>query len=134
MGKNRTLIAVIGFVVGIAASTASWGWGGQPIQNVNDAAIVSAKPLSLAQVKLAIMSAGVTLGWNMAEESPGMIKATLNLRTHTAVVKIPYDANKYSIIYMSSVNLDEKDGKIHKNYNSWVQNLSKKIGTEALRL
>ena len=30
------------------------------------------------------------------------------------------------------INLDEKDGKIHKNYNSWVQNLSKKIGTETL--
>ena len=104
-----------------------------PIQNVNDAAIVSANPVQAAQVKSAIMVAGTSLGWQMTEVRPGLIQGTLNLRKHTAVVDIPYSTTKYSIVYKSSVNLDERDGQIHKNYNSWVQNLSKKIGTELLR-
>ena len=109
-------------------------WAVQPIQDVNDAPIVSSKPVQAAQVKAAILVAGTSLGWKMEEVSPGQIRGTLNLRTHTAIVDVPYSTTKYSIVYKSSVNLNEKDGQIHKNYNSWVQNLSKKIGSELLRL
>ncbi len=133
MNKNHATLAIIGLMLWLGTSTASWGWGGQPIQNVNDAAVASANPLKLAQVRTAILASGISLGWTMAEVKPGLIQATLNLRKHTAVVEIPYSETKYSIIFKSSINLDEKDGKIHKNYNSWVQNLSKKIGTETLR-
>lgn len=128
----KTVCAVMGLTLCLSMSTASWG--AQPIQNVNDAAVVSAKPVKIEQVKSAIMIAGTSLGWQMAEISPGLIQGTLNLRKHTAVVDIPYSSAKYSIVYKSSINLDERDGQIHKNYNSWVQNLSKKIGTELLRL
>ena len=109
-------------------------WAVQPIQNVNDAPIVSSNSVQAAQVKAAILVAGTSLGWKMEEVSPGHIRGTLNLRTHTAIVDVPYSTTKYSIVYKSSVNLNEKDGQIHKNYNSWVQNLSKKIGSELLRL
>ena len=127
----KTACAVMGFTLCCGISTASWG--AQPIQNVNDAAVVSAKPVKIEQVKSAIMIAGTSLGWQMAEAGPGLIQGTLNLRKHTAIVDITYSTAKYSIVYKSSINLDEKDGQIHKNYNSWVQNLSKKIGTELLR-
>ena len=133
MRNINSAFATLGLVVCLSASMASWGWGGQPIQNVNDAAIVSEKALPVAQVKTAIMFAGTSLGWKMAEVGPGLIQGTLNLRKHTAVVDIPYSATKYSIVYKSSINLDEKDGHIHKNYNSWVQNLSNKIGGELRR-
>ena len=132
MVNIKMACAVMGFALCFGISTASWG--AQPIQNVNDAAIVSAKPVKIEQVKSTIMIAGTSLGWKMAEVSPGLIQGTLNLRKHTAVVDISYSASKYSIVYKSSVNLDEKDGQIHKNYNSWVQNLSNKIGSELLRL
>jgi hypothetical protein len=121
----------MGLALCLFAPTASWGV--RPIENVNDAPVVSANPVPATQVKTAIMAAGISLGWQMAEVSPGLIQGTLNLRRHTAVVDIPYSATKYSIVYKSSVNLDEKDGQIHRNYNSWVQNLSKKIGTELAR-
>ena len=130
---NSGLTKTLCLALGLGLSAASWSWGGQPIQNVNDATVVSASPVQTSQVKSAIMIAGTSLGWQMAEVSPGLIQGTLNLRKHTAVVDIPYSAAKYSIVYRSSINLDEKDGQIHKNYNSWVQNLSKKIGTELLR-
>ena len=132
MTNVKSACAVMGLTLCLSMSTASWG--AQPIQNVNDAAVVSAKPVKIEQVKSAIMIAGTSLGWKMAEVSPGLVQGTLNLRKHTAIVDIPYSTAKYSIVYKSSINLDERDGQIHKNYNSWVQNLSKKIGTELLRL
>ena len=133
MRKTNSTFATISLALWLGLSTASWSWGGQPIQNVNDASVVSASPVQMSQVKSAIMVAGTSLGWKMVEVNPGLIQGTLILRKHTAVVDIPYSTAKYSIVYKSSINLDEKDGQIHKNYNSWVQNLSKKIGTELLR-
>lgn len=131
MRNVRSAFATVDLGRCLGASTASWGM--QSIQNVNNAPIVSANPVPAAQVKTAIMNAGISLGWQMAEVRPGLIQGTLNLRKHTAVVDIPYSATKYSIVYKSSVYLDEIDGQIHRNYNSWVQNLSKKIGTELAR-
>lgn len=121
----------MGLALCLGASAASWGV--QPIQNVSGAPLVSANAAPAAQVKTALMNAGTSLGWQMAGVSPGQGHGTLNLRKHTATVDIPYSATKYSIVYKSSVNLDEIDGQIHRNYNSWVQNLSKKVGTELPR-
>lgn len=133
MQKINAALVTIGLTVWLGASTASWGWGAQPIQNVVDAPVTSTNPMPVAKVKTSILAAGTELGWKMADIGPGVIQGTLNLRKHTAVVDITYTATKYSIVYKSSINLDEKDGQIHKNYNSWVQNLSRKIGAEVLR-
>ena len=65
---------------------------------------------------------------------PGLLEGTLRLREHTAVVDIAYSTSNYSIVFKSGVNLSEKDGQIHKNYNGWVQNLDRGIGTELSRL
>jgi hypothetical protein len=102
------------------------------IQNVNQAPVVASqgKTLTHDQVRAAILRAGAALKWQMADEGPNMIVGTLNLRTHTAVVEIPYSPSTYSIKYRSSVNLNEKDGLIHKNYNGWVQNLTRGINTQ----
>ena len=63
----------------------------------------------------------------MKVEKPGLIVGTLNLRTHTAVVDIPFTASNYSILYRSSVNLNQQGDQIHSNYNGWVQNLDQAI-------
>jgi hypothetical protein len=103
-----------------------------PIQNVSQAPVVTAsgKGLSTDQVRAAILRAGATLGWQMKEEGPGMLAATLQLRNHTAVVAIPYSAQSYSLQYRSSTNLDEQGGNIHKNYNGWIQNLTRSINAQ----
>lgn len=100
-----------------------------PIYNVNDAPVASAsgKAMTAAQVRSAILTAGAALGWQMADAGPGRIVGTLNLRTHQAVVEIPYSAKSYSIVYKSSQNLSEANGTIHTNYNGWVQNLDRGI-------
>jgi hypothetical protein len=120
--RIQTLFAAI--VVAVAV---------QPIMNVPDAPAISAsgKPLSKDQVRGAIVRAGAALGWQMKDEGSNMLVGTLQLRTHTAVIGIPYSASNYSVKYRSSANLDEKDGKtIHKNYNGWIQNLTRGINAQ----
>jgi hypothetical protein len=106
------------------------------IYNVNDAPVQTAngKTPTAAQVRTAILVAGVGLGWKFVDAGPGKLEGTLNLRTHTAVIEVPYSAKSYTIKYKSSENLNEANGTIHSNYNGWVQNLDRAIQQELLRL
>ena len=117
-------------VLAVAISVA--GCNTMPIQNVSQAAATNAagKALTKEQVRGAIIRAGASLGWQMKDEGTDMLVGTLQLRKHTAVVEIPYTASNYSIKYRSSENLDEKGGNIHKNYNGWIQNLTRGITTQ----
>ena len=63
----------------------------------------------------------------MNEAGPGVIKARQQNRDHVAEVRINYTATGYTINYDSSLNLQAANGKIHKNYNRWVNNLDKDI-------
>lgn len=119
----RTILAVI-LVIGAIAGCKS-----VPIQNVSNVAITSSsgKPLSPSEVRTAIVQSGVSLGWKITDDGPEKLVGTLVLRTHTAVVDIPYSGSSYSVNYKSSVNLNEGEGQIHKNYNSWIQNLTRAI-------
>jgi hypothetical protein len=120
-----TMLAVAA-AASIAACTSA------PIMNVDQNAVVTAsgKALSAEQVKSAIIRAGAGLGWQMKDAGPGLLVGTIQLREHTAVVDIPYTASAYSIKYKSSVNLKESGGSIHKNYNGWIQNLTKAITSQ----
>ena len=106
------------------------------IYNVADAPVTtpSGKAPSATQVRSAIITAGTSLGWSIKDAGAGKLEGTLRLREHTAVVDIPYSAARYSITYKSSENLQAADGKIHKNYNGWVQNLDRAIRTEISRI
>ena len=74
-----------------------------------------------------IRRAGVGLGWAMEDAGPGLIRGTLNLRTHQAVVDIPYDRQRFSIRYAGSTDLNYDGTSIHSNYNGWVQRLEQTI-------
>jgi hypothetical protein len=82
------------------------------------------------QVRGAIVRAGAALGWIVKDAGPGKLHAILLIRTHTAEVDIPYSSASYSIAYSSSVNLEESGGKIHRNYNGWIQNLNRGINAQ----
>ena len=103
-----------------------------PIQNVENASVttIANKPLTPEQVRAAIVRAGSGLGWIMKDASPGQLTGTIALRTHTAEVSIPYSATSYSIGYKSSTNLNEGSGKIHRNYNGWILNLTRAINAQ----
>ncbi|MFK3704260.1 hypothetical protein EDF73_104337 [Raoultella sp. BIGb0138] len=109
-------IAVVGTLAGCARTA--------PVEQIQTT--VSAGH-SDAQVKQAILRAGVQRQWIMSETAPGTIAARQQARDHVAEVRINYSATGYSIHYVSSSNLMASDGKIHKNYNRWVHNLDKDI-------
>ena len=122
----KSKFAVLAVVVAMA------GCSVVPIMNVKDAVATSAsgKALTKDEVRSAILRAGSTLGWQIKDESPDLLVGTIQLRKHLAVIEIPYSANSYSIKYRSSNNLDESSGKIHKNYNGWIQNLTRGINAQ----
>jgi hypothetical protein len=101
---------------------------------IRDAAIPAAvgQNLTMDQVAKGIVAAGAKHGWAMKTERPGHIVGTLLIRSHMAVVDIPYTASSYSIIYKDSSNLNYDAGskKIHANYSSWVRNLHVSIQRE----
>ena len=61
----------------------------------------------------------------MAVVKPGEIIGTLNVRSHQAIVTIPYTSKTYSILYKDSSNLkyDADKQTIHGNYAGWIQRL-----------
>ncbi|OQW63732.1 MAG: hypothetical protein BVN28_04180 [Nitrospira sp. ST-bin4] len=101
--------------------------GGAQIYQVKDAPVQTAtgKQPSLEDVQKAIITAGVGLNWQMAVAKPGEIIGTLNVRSHQAVVSIPYTTKNYSIVYKDSTNLKYNAEKqtIHENYTGWIQRL-----------
>ena len=62
---------------------------------------------------------------NGSPEARRDCRYALNVRSHQAVVSIPYTAKAYSILYKDSSNLkyDEAAQTIHENYASWIQRL-----------
>ena len=108
--RTLRILAILLAAVSIAACTTA------PIHNVSNAPITSA--------------AGAALGWQMHEIAPGKLGASIALRKHTAEIEIPYSTKQYSIVYKNSINLDEKGGQIHKNYNGWIQNLTRGINAQ----
>jgi type IV pilus biogenesis protein CpaD/CtpE len=123
---------IFAIVAAIAATMTITACTSVPIMNVDQAPVttVTNRALTTAQVRSAIVQAGTSLGWQMRDEAPGMLVGTLQLRTHSAVVAIPYSTTSYSIQYRSSTNLDASGGMIHRNYNGWIQNLTRAINAQ----
>lgn len=89
--------------------------------------------LSADAVQKAILAACSQRGWHATNVSPGLIEARIVVRgKHTVVVDIPYTAEKYSIKYKSSSNMEYQadKGKIHPNYNKWVNLLNNDINIQ----
>jgi len=98
---------------------------------------------SLADLAAAIRAAATERGWRITDESPGLMHATLVVRTHRASIVIGFDESNFWIEYRDSLNLDYnpddvrttrnkrlliiKGPRIHKNYNLWVEQLAESI-------
>jgi hypothetical protein len=83
-------------------------------------------------VEQAIVDAMTKLRWIVVKERPGVIRGTLNLRRHVAIITVTYTSEWYHIAYAGSENLHYErwpDGsaKIHLNYNGWIKNLMRQI-------
>ena len=122
------LVLITAFAAGCALA---------PIYNVEKQPVVTHTPNpTMDQVGKAIQVAGSSRGWVMQPDGPGHMTGTLNQRDHTAVVDVSYSTTQYSINYKSSnaLKYDAKTGKIHSNYNKWIQYLDSAIKTELARI
>ena len=118
---SRGIVVVAAAVLLTACATTL-----QPVYNVSQSPIV-AKVRTSDDVSKAIVRAGTGLGWQMIPDRPGHITGTLKVRAHLAVVDIDYNPKSYSIKYKESSNLNYDGSNIHRNYNSWIQNLDRQI-------
>lgn len=116
------LVSIV-FITGCAGTT--------PIQNVSQTVIGSH---TTAEVQKAILAGGINRGWVMIPAAEGVINGKLINRDHTVEIQINYNANNYQIKYISSTNMDAKNGKIHSKYNRWIANLNKDIQIQLNRL
>ena len=99
----------------------------------------------LADLAAAIRKAANEEGWRIIAEAPGVMQASLHVRSHEAVVSIGFDESNFWIEYADSVNLDYnpnglrktrtrrevKGPRIHRNYHVWVDQLAKEIAIYA---
>jgi len=90
--------------------------------------MAAAAKLSEAQIGDAIVRAGKDRRWEMEPGAPGHITGTLRARDrYLAVTDITYSKTDIRIAYKTSEGLDYEDGKIHKAYNKWVNQLAAQI-------
>jgi hypothetical protein len=90
--------------------------------------LAAASKLTEGQIADAIQRGGKARGWEMAAAGPGHITGTLRVRDkHLAVTDISYSKTQIRIAYKSSEGLSYGDGKIHRNYNKWVEQLADSI-------
>ncbi|MCW8344844.1 hypothetical protein MD535_02235 [Vibrio sp. ZSDZ65] len=97
----------------------------QPVLNFENEPV--AYDLTAEQVKSVITKAAENRGWVVSETKAGELNATILVRSHEAIIDIPYTKKYYSITYVDSKNLKAADGEIHRNYNRWINNLNTDI-------
>ena len=124
-------VVVLGLVIAPTVSDAA-----KPIMNLKDVSISvkgDGTSLTIQEVQAAIINGCRARRWSPGLDGEGMIRATINVRSkHFAEIEIPFTSTSYSIIYVSSKNLDYNASrrKIHRNYNNWVVKLSATIDRE----
>lgn len=133
MSKNFRWMITPLVVAGLALSMAGCRTAGIYDVRAEPVPALDNKPLSDNDVRNAIIEAGTELGWKMTPTGPGHIVGTLYIRSHKAVVDIPYTTKSYSITYKDSENLKYTGTTIHSNYNGWVKRLDQTISAKLMQ-
>ncbi|BCJ09405.1 hypothetical protein PUR31_16135 [Pseudomonas mosselii] len=121
MTRIHRLFAVLALALLVTGCTS------KPVYNAKEA-FSSDLGFSDDQMKRAIVTALNDRQWIIQSVRPGMVKAEITVRgRHHAEVDIPYSPTEFQVIYRSSWGLDYDDGKIHGNYNRWVNRLRDNI-------
>ena len=98
-----------------------------PVLNVENAPVVTATgetPATKAFVRDAIIRALSSRGWQLEQETPDGITASVSSGGHSATAQIQYDERTYSIHYVdSSPGLKYNGSSIHRRYNHWIDRL-----------
>lgn len=132
--KTTTLTLFTAALVALALFAASPAQArGAAIQNIENVPIPDG--MSMKSIGDAIIDGCAARGWGATEVEAGHMQCTIYVRSHMAKVNINFDTETYSITYADSENLkyDAAKNTIHRNYNSWVQNLNGDLRNAMLR-
>jgi hypothetical protein len=117
----------------IAACGGACGANLAPVLEVKNAPVAlpaGAQP-SPEHTRDAIVRGLAAKGWGIDSEAGPSIVASVSSGGHTGTVRIDYDANRYSIRYVSSSPSLKHDGyRIHRRFNHWVDRLRVAIQRE----
>ncbi|WP_448653289.1 hypothetical protein ACSHWC_08660 [Pseudomonas fluorescens] len=95
----------------------------KPVLNTQHALPADAQ-VSEEKMKQVIVTALQKREWTVQRFGPQLVQAEITVRNqYYAAIDIRYTRNSYAITYRDSRDLGYKDGKIHRNYNRWVNNL-----------
>jgi hypothetical protein len=136
MKPSHLLLAAV-----LALAAAQAGAQRAPVPIVNHENVLvqapSGRSATADDVKKAIVAAASATGrkWVIAEQAPGHLVATYQVRTHTVSTDIRYSASQFSVAYKDSINMKYGPGSsgagvIHPFYNQWVNEFIQAIRTE----
>lgn len=114
-------------IVSLVMVTAAEAREAVPIINYENQLV--AKPLTIEQVKQAIVSAAAMNSWTITKgPTENSVTATLVVRNkHTVIVNITYTKESFSVVYAGSINMKYQPnagtGVIHPFYNKWTRDL-----------
>ena len=106
---------------------------GHPVTDLTDVAVPirsDGSRFTTDEIRSAIIKGSQSRLWTAEVVGDRLVRAKLNVKNkHYAVVEIPFTETSFSILYVSSENLDynSKKHQIHRNYNKWVVQLSAQI-------
>ncbi len=124
--KPRNLLSAV--LISLSLTTAVHA---DTIKNIENHPVSAfSHSMSLSNIARAIVQAGTERGWIMQSVDRNTVRARLEVRAHVAVVDITFTRKAYNITYVSSQNLNHRNGRIHRNYNRWIRNLEGDIAIE----
>lgn len=98
------------------------------IYNVHDLMLphtLKGKPLQ--EIGERISNTAAARGWSCKEKSENSLACHFQKSRHYADIRISYTDSSYSINFVDASTELLDDGRIHHNYNRWIQNLQKDI-------
>jgi hypothetical protein len=96
-----------------------------PIASVHDQPLpVVAQTLTPDELTRRVTAGATQMGWEIAPLGPNLLRATYIKQTHVVTVRISYSPTTFSVDFVSSINMEEDNGKIHHKYGEWLQALS----------
>lgn len=102
------------------------------VQDVHDRALpAAALQLAPEQVARGMADAAATAHWHVDQSAPGRLRASYLNGVHDATVDVTWTRRDYSIVLVTSHNLREEGGEIHRAYNKWVNALQREIDSGA---
>jgi hypothetical protein len=110
----------------LALASSACGANLAPVLNVDNAPVVAVGGATPTKpyVRDAIVRALASRNWQIEQETPDGITASVTTGGHSATVHIQYDDRAFSIHYVDSSPSLKYDGTaIHRRYNLWIDRL-----------